>query len=71
MQQLIVGSLVLLSVTLGWGSPGVAEQVPAPRGELRVVDTHPYNWAWISLNVFDHLVEFDKEGTLVPRLAAR
>ena len=71
MQQLIVGSLVLWCVTLGWGAYSGGEQVPAPRGELRVVDTHPYNWAWIALNVFDHLVEFDKAGALVPRLATR
>jgi ABC-type transport system substrate-binding protein len=69
MQQLIIGSLVLLLTILGWQDRSVAEQVAAPRGELRVVDTHPYNWAWIALNVFEHLVEFNKDGTLVPRLA--
>ena len=69
MKQLLIGSLVLLLVTLGGGDSSVGEPVPAPRGELRVVDTHPYNWAWIALNVFEHLVEFDKDGTLVPRLA--
>jgi peptide/nickel transport system substrate-binding protein len=33
------------------------------------VDKHPLNWGWITFNVFEHLVEFDKDGTLVPRLA--
>jgi peptide/nickel transport system substrate-binding protein len=69
MKQLVVGSIVLLLVTLGWGSRGVGEEVPAPRGELRIVDTDPLNWSWISWNVFDHLVELDKDGKLVPRLA--
>ena len=27
------------------------------------------NWAWIAWNVFEHLVEIDKDGKLVPRLA--
>lgn len=69
MQKLIVSSLVLLLVTLGWSNRSVGEQVPASRGELRIVDKNPLNWAWIVWNVFEHLVEFDKEGTLVPRLA--
>lgn len=33
------------------------------------MDKSPSNWIWIVLNVFEHLVEFSKEGTLVPRLA--
>jgi peptide/nickel transport system substrate-binding protein len=47
----------------------VGEQTPAPRGELRIVDKDPLNWAWITWNVFEHLVELDKDGQLVPRLA--
>jgi peptide/nickel transport system substrate-binding protein len=35
----------------------------------RVVDKSPLNWQYIVLNTFEHLVEFDKEGTLVSRLA--
>lgn len=69
MQKFVVGGIVLVLVTLGWGTMSVGEQTPAPRGELRVVDKHPYNWVWIALNVFEHLIEFDKDGTLVPRLA--
>ena len=69
MKNLVVGSLVLMLVIIGWGNRSLGEQVPTPRGELRVVDTDPLNWAWIAWNIFDHLVEVDKDGKLVPRLA--
>ena len=69
MKQLIVSSIVLVLVTLGWGHASWGEQVPAPRGELRIVDKSPLNWISITYNVFEHLVELDKDGTLVPRLA--
>jgi ABC-type transport system substrate-binding protein len=69
MRKLTFGSIVLVLVTFGWGSHGVGEQVPAPRGELRIVDKHPLNWISIVYNVFEHLFEFDKNGTLVPGLA--
>jgi ABC-type transport system substrate-binding protein len=69
MKQLVVGSIILLLVTPGWGERGMGEQVPAPRGELRIVDQDPQNYASIAWNIFDHLVEIDKDGTLVPRLA--
>jgi ABC-type transport system substrate-binding protein len=69
MKKLVVGSIVLLLVTFGWDERGVGEQGPAPRGELRIVDTDPLNWAWITWNVFEHLVDLDKDGKLVPRLA--
>lgn len=68
MKKHAVGSLVLLLVTLGWSDYCIGEPAP-PRGEIRVVDKHPWNWAWISWNVFEHLVEQDSDGTLVPRLA--
>jgi ABC-type transport system substrate-binding protein len=71
MKQLIVGSIVLLLVALGWGDRGLGEQVAVPKGELRVVDKNPRNWVWITLNVFEHLMELDKNGMLVPRLATR
>ena len=65
--------LVLFSVfmlgALGWTGESFAQKVPVPRGELHVVDKHPFNWVWITLNVFEHLMEVDKDGTLVPRLA--
>ena len=69
MRKLVVGSIILLLVTFGWGHASWGEQVPAPRGELRIVDRNPINWTSITANVFEHLVELDKDGTLVPRLA--
>ena len=69
MQKLVVGSIVLVLVTLGWGHASWGEQPPTPWGELRIVDKSPLNWVWITLNVFEHLIELDKDGKLVPRLA--
>ena len=69
MKHFVVGSLVLMLMTLGWSERSVGEQVPMPRGELRIVDKSPVNWASITLNVFEHLITLDKEGKLVPRLA--
>jgi peptide/nickel transport system substrate-binding protein len=69
MTQLVVGSIVLMFVILGWGHHGFGEEHPAPRGELHIVDKHPFNWASLTFNVFEHLVELDKDGKLVPRLA--
>src|SRR5262245_37268302 len=69
MRKLIVGSIVLVLLTFGWRSRSAGEEVPAPRGELRVVDKAPNNWASITLNVFEHLITLDKDGQLVPRLA--
>lgn len=69
MHKLFIGSLVLILCLLGWSASSVGEQIPAPRGELRIVDKSPLNWVWITLNIFDHLIELDKDGKLVPRLA--
>jgi ABC-type transport system substrate-binding protein len=69
MNKLVVGSIMLLICSLGWLSNGLGQERPTPRGELRIVDKHPLNWQWIVLNIFEHLVEFDKDGQLVPRLA--
>jgi ABC-type transport system substrate-binding protein len=69
MYKRVAGFIVLGICILGWGTGGVGEQVSAPRGELRIVDTDPLNWAWITWNVFEHLIEIDKDGKLVPRLA--
>ena len=55
-------------VTFGWDGVSVGEQSPTPRGELRIVDTDPLNWAWITWNVFEHLVELDKDGAARPTL---
>ena len=69
MQKLIVGSCILLLVILGWDDRGLTEQPPAPRGELRIVDSSPYNFVTVVLNVLEHLWDFEEGGKLVPRLA--
>jgi ABC-type transport system substrate-binding protein len=69
MYKLLVSSLALVLVTLGWGTRGFGQQVPVPRGELRIVDKNPAHFVWITFNVFEHLMELDKDGILVPRLA--
>jgi peptide/nickel transport system substrate-binding protein len=69
MSKLIVGSIALMLVTFGWGASSFGQEVPMPRGELRVVDKHPGNWITITVNVFEHLMELDHDGQLIPRLA--
>jgi ABC-type transport system substrate-binding protein len=69
MKKLAVSCMALLFVTLGWVQTSPADQPPAPRGELRVVDKSPVNWVYIVYNVFEHLIEVDTAGNLVPRLA--
>src|SRR5262245_4995173 len=71
MQRAVVSSLVLVLVIFGWSGRGLGEEAQKPRGELRVVDKHSSNWAFIVFNVFEHLMELDKDGTLVPRLATQ
>jgi ABC-type transport system substrate-binding protein len=68
MKQLVVGVAIML-VSLGWGRCGFGQEVPSPRGELRIVDKSPVNWISMTFNVFEHLVEADPQGQLVPRLA--
>jgi hypothetical protein len=49
MKRLVVSSIVLVLVILGWGHASWGEQVPVPRGELRIVDKNPYNmWTRVS-----------------------
>jgi peptide/nickel transport system substrate-binding protein len=69
MKTLVVGSVILMLCTLGSSTYGLEEKVPAPQGELRIVDTGRYNFISIVFNVFEHLMELDEEGRLVPRLA--
>jgi ABC-type transport system substrate-binding protein len=69
MRKLVVGSLVLGLGILGVGAGGFGQGLPTPRGELWIVDTDPQNYNSITMNVFDHLIEVDKTGNLVPRLA--
>lgn len=52
MQRIVVAVIVLMLGTLGWGASSFGEKVPAPRGELRIVDTDPNNWGSITFNVF-------------------
>jgi ABC-type transport system substrate-binding protein len=68
MRQLIVGLAIML-VSLGWGRCGFGQEVPSPRGELRIVDKSPVNWISMTFNVFEHLVEAGPQGQMVPRLA--
>ena len=69
MKKLIISSLTIMLVTLGWGGHSRGEQGPAPLGELRIVDKSPVNWISMTFNVFEHLMEADVGGKLVPRLA--
>jgi hypothetical protein len=43
MKKCVIGGIVLVLVTCGWDTMSVGEQAPAPRGELRIVDTDPLN----------------------------
>jgi ABC-type transport system substrate-binding protein len=69
MRQLAFGSIILVLVVFGRGAHSVGQEILTPRGELRVVDKHPANWAWVTFNVFEHLIEIDKDGKLIPGLA--
>jgi peptide/nickel transport system substrate-binding protein len=69
MKKCMVASIIVMLCMLQWSDDGVGQEVPAPRGELRIVDKNPDNWVSITFHVFEHLVELDKHGALVPRLA--
>jgi len=69
MNKCVIAGIVLVLVTCGWVTTSSGEQIPAPRGEIRIVDKNPLNWASIVYNGFEHLMEVDKDGTLMPRLA--
>jgi ABC-type transport system substrate-binding protein len=69
MSKLVVGSIMLLLCSLGWVSKGLGQEIPSPRGELRIVDKNPLNWAFVTFNVFEHLMELNTDGMLEPRLA--
>jgi ABC-type transport system substrate-binding protein len=68
MRQLACGSIVLVLVTFGWGAHSWGQEVPVPRGELRIVNKNAGNWWFITFIIFQHLIEVDKDGQLVPRL---
>src|SRR5713101_7359525 len=69
MRKLVVGSIVLVLVALGWGESSFGQERSVPRGELHIVDKSPMNWVSLTFNVFEHLMEADVGGQLVPRLA--
>jgi ABC-type transport system substrate-binding protein len=69
MHKLFVGSIMFILCTLGWIASSIGQEAPTPRGELRIVDKNPANWASLVYNVFEHLMELNPDGTLVPRLA--
>ena len=71
MKKYAVGCIILRACHPRVGHQSVGEQMPMPRGELRIVDKHPWNWVWITQNVFEHLMALDQHGTYVPRLATR
>src|SRR5262249_45549849 len=69
MKHLMVSRLVLMLMPLGWSSRSLGEQVPTPRGELRIVDNSSFNFVTVVFNIFEHLLDIEDGGKLVPRLA--
>jgi ABC-type transport system substrate-binding protein len=69
MRRSTAGGLVLLVALLGPNAGAFAQNAAEPRGEIRVVDKNPNNWVYLTWHVFEHLLELDRNGTLVPRLA--
>ena len=63
-------SMILILCACGWTLTARAEQRPAPRGELRIVDKRSSNHFSIENHVLEPLVELSPDGTLVPRLAS-
>ena len=61
MKNLVVGSVVFLLVTLGISS-GFGEQIPAPRGELRIVDNSSFNFVTVVFNVYKYLLDIEEGG---------
>jgi hypothetical protein len=49
MQRLFIASIVVMLGAFGWGTSVLGQEVPAPRGELRIVDKNPRNWVSITL----------------------
>jgi ABC-type transport system substrate-binding protein len=69
MKKCLVATIIVMLCMLRWSASSFGQEVPTPRGELRIVDKHPLNWVSIVYNVFEHLMELNADGTLVPRLA--
>ncbi len=69
MKKLFIICIIFAFIIFGWWAYSFGQEFPNPRGELRIVDKNPTNWAFITTNVMEHLIELDKDGNLVPRLA--
>jgi ABC-type transport system substrate-binding protein len=69
MYKFFVGSIILVLCIPGWTASSFGQERPTSRGELRIVDKNHANWASVVFNVFEHLMELNTDGTLVPRLA--
>ncbi len=69
MKKRCFARIVFLLLLFGWSLSSVGQERPVPRGELRIVDHNRYNFITIVFNVFEHLMELDPDGNLVPRLA--
>jgi peptide/nickel transport system substrate-binding protein len=63
MKHFVTGSIIPLLVTLGWTEYGWGEK------HLNFPLLQLYHWVSITWNVMEHLIEHDKEGQFVPRLA--
>jgi peptide/nickel transport system substrate-binding protein len=62
-------SLVVIAISSGWIGISLAQQPPAPRGELRIVDKHPTNRYSIERHKVERLIEVNPDGTMAPHLA--
>jgi ABC-type transport system substrate-binding protein len=69
MRRALIGSVVFGLGILSSVVTSSSQKPPAPRGELRIVDPDSDNYASITMNVMEHLMEVDTGGKLVPRLA--
>ena len=69
MRRLIVGILALALGIFGIATGSLAQKAPAPRGEVRIVDRYPNAWGYWVMYTMEHLMEIDRQGNLVPRLA--
>src|SRR5919106_3107160 len=70
MQKLYIWGIALIFGLLEGSINGFGQEVPTPRGELRIVDVSSLNWISIAHHVFDRLIELDADGNLAPGLAA-
>ena len=69
MRTCVVSGIVIVLVFFGWSPVTIAEQPPAPRGEIRIVDKRPENRYTIEENRIERLARLTDDGTLVPNLA--